>query len=533
MKKILNITCMVLLTLPAGLLLNSCSKQLKEKVRSELIADNFIATSNDVPSLVAPVYTTLRSTCGWQGYFDLQEESADGIITPARPRGWYDGGTYQRMHRHLWTSTESQPNNLWSSSFTGINNANRIIYQIESGKIPVPTGKANVIAELKTARAFNYYRLLDNHGNVPIVTDFQATELPKQSTRQQVYDFVVKELTDNLPLLSDNVDKVTYGRFNKWAAKAVLAKVYLNAGVYTGTPQWSKCIAECNDIIAQATTKGSYSLEPRFRDIFKTNNENSKELIFAIPYDEIFATENTIHMKTLDASMQQVFNMQTQPWGGNCASPQFIDTYDVDDSRLKDTWLMGPQYNATTGQLVINYVKDVTSIEISGANQGFRIGKYEIKLGVKSGLSNDFPVFRYADILLMKAECLLRTGFADDAALLVTEVRKRDFASNPAKAVVTGADLLKGSKYNYGYWENGQVRQPQQGGADIQFGAMMDELGWEFAAEAHRRQDIIRFGVFTTKTWFNHISSSQEKTIFPIPLQELNKNPNLKQNPGY
>jgi len=531
MKKpyhLITILCLI----ASGFLFNSCEKQLKEDVYSEILDEDFTPTSGDVLPLVAPVYSIMRPMmAGWQGYFDVQEESADAIITPARPRGWYDGGTYQRMHRHLWTSVESQPVQLWNRCFNGINSANRVIAQIESGEIPITTGKENVIAELKTARAFFYYILMDNHGNVPIVTNPSATELPLQSTRQQVYDFVIKELNDNLPLLSVNSNKSTYGRFNKWTAKALLAKIYLNAAVYTGTPQWEKCITECNDIIAEATTNGTFLLEPNYRDVFKTNNENSKELIFTVPYDEIFATESVIHMKTLDASMQEVFQMQAQPWGGNCAVPQFINTYDVDDSRLKDSWLQGPQYSPT-GRLVINFVNTVTSIEKSDANHGFRIGKYEIKQGIKNGASNDFPIFRYADVLMMKAESLLRTGKSDDAAALVTDVRKRNFKATPAKAVVTGADLLKGSNYNYGYWDNGQITEPQ-GGNDIQYGRFLDELGWEFAAEAHRRQDIIRFGVFTTKMWFQHRSSNQDKTIFPIPLVEINKNPNLKQNKGY
>lgn len=523
----------ILIIAGAGMLSGSCKKQLKEKVYSEILANDFAPTSADVLALMSPVYSIMRPMmAGWQGYFDVQEESADVIITPARPRGWYDGGTYQRMHRHLWTAVESQPVQLWNRSYNGINSANRVIRQIETGEIPVASGKENLIAELRAARAFFYYILMDNHGNVPIVTDPTSADLPSQSTRAEVYDFVVKELNEVLPHLSDKADKSTYGRFNKWAVKALQAKVYLNAGVYTGTPQWEKCIAACNDIIEEANTNGSFALEANYRDVFKINNENSKELIFVVPYDEIFATESNIHMKTLDASMQQVFQMQAQPWGGNCAVPQFINTYDADDSRLKDSWIQGPQYNPNTGALVIDFVNTVTSIETSAANHGFRIGKYEIKQGQRAGASNDFPIFRYADILMMKAESLLRTGFANEAADLVTQVRQRNFKSTPAKAIVTGADLQQGSSYNYGFWDNGAITEPQ-GGADIQYGRFLDELGWEFAAEAHRRQDIIRFGVFTTKMWFQHRNSDINKTIFPIPQVEMNKNPNLKQNPGY
>lgn len=529
MKKIIRLHSALL---SIAFIFSACTK-LDEKAYDQVLAENFKPTENDIPSIIAPVYTVLRPLeAGWYGNFDLQEEPADAIVTPARPNGWYDGGTYQRMHKHEWNQTQGQPNALWSNCYRGINNANRVIYQIESGIVPIKTGKENVIAELKAARAFYYYNLLDNHGNVPIVTDFTDGSLPKQSTRQQVYDFVVKELTDNIPLLSDKADKTTYGRFNKWAAKAILAKVYLNAGVYTGTAQWSKALQELNDIIAAAS--GRYVLESSYKASFVTENQNSKELIFAVPYDEIQGPENIIHMKTLDPSMRRVYKMLAQPWGGNGAVPQFIDTYDRDDTRLKDTWIMGPQYDATTGELVIDFVKQIDGIAFAGSNQGYRIGKYEIKIGARGGLSVDYPIVRYSDILMMKAECLLRTGQADAAADIVTQVRQRAFAStNPAKATVTGAQLMMGSVYKYGYWNKDGTITDFQGGDDIQYGRFLDELGWEFAAEGHRRQDLIRFGVYTTKKWFNHVSSAPYKIIFPIPEQELAKNPNLKQNPGY
>ena len=526
-----NIKIITLLLL-SGILINSCTK-LTETVHSELLASNFQATAADEPSLIAPVYTNLRAMiAGWQGYFDVEEEAADAIVTPARPNGWVDGGTYQRMHQHVWTPTQGQPNGLYSNCYKGINNANRVIFQIESGEIPVPTGKAGIIAELKTARAYYYSVLLDNHGNVVIVTDFKDTSLPKQSTRQQVYDFVVKELTANIPLLSEVSDKSTYGRFTKWAGNAVLARVYLNAGVYTGIPQWSNCIKVCDEIITQATTKGTYALASKYKENFSSINETCKEIIFAVPYDEIFATESCIHMKTLDPLMQLVYPMLVQPWGGNCAVPQFIDTYDPDDQRLKDTWIQGPQNNATTGALVINYIKNVTSLFNSASNEGYRIGKFEIKSSMKAGSSVDFPLYRYADILMMKAESLLRTGDANGAATIVTQVRQRNFTTNPTKAVVTGTQLMQGSLYKYGEWLNGAVVNVQ-GGADVTYGRMFDELGWEFAAEAKRRQDIIRFGIFTRKKWFFHTASDINKTIFPIPASALLTNMNLKQNPGY
>ena len=504
---------------------SACTK-LDPETFSEIVEETIVYKESDTSAIIAQAYSPLRPVMAdWMGYFDLQEESADAIITPARPNGWYDGGTYQRMHRHTWTSLQEQPGALWSRVYTGVANTNRAIWLINSGTLPVGDAKGPLLAELHALRAFYYYLLCDNFGNIPLVTDYKDLSVPKQSKRKEVYDFIVKELNDNISSLRETVGTAMYARFNKWAAKTLLARVYLNAQAYSGATAWEQCLQQCNDVIQS----GAYMLEPVYRDNFKTNNENSRELIFTVPYDEINAPGFIIHMKTLDPLSQQVFKMEAQPWGGNCAVPQFIDTYDPADTRLKDTWLQGPQLTPA-GVEVINYIKFVESIEKSKSNEGFRIGKYEIRQGAKGSLSNDFPIFRYAEVLMMKAECLLRTGKSAEAAIEVTKVRQRAFAATPAKATVTGADLLKGSVYNYGYWNNGAVTEVQ-GGNDVQFGRLLDELGWEFAAEAHRRQDLIRFGVFTVKKWFQHRPNGEGRKLFLIPQEEINKNGNLEQNP--
>ena len=509
--------------------LQSCLN-LDEEVYSEVLAENFRPGERDIPAIIAPVYGSLRALMmGWQGHFDVQEESADVIVTPARPNGWYDGGTYVRMHQHTWTPLQWQPTNLWNSSYRSVTTANRVISQIEDGEIQISEGRESVIAELKGVRAFAYYLLLDNHGNVPIVTDFRDVSLPEQSDRTTLYNFVIEEIENVLPSLSQDASN-TYGQMNYWVAKTLLAKIYLNAEVYTGTPQWQKVIEVCDEIIAG----GVYSLDPVYSDVFHWENQNNQEIIFAIPYDEIFGQGNTVHMKTLDPLSRFVYGMQAGPWGGNCAVPQFIDSYDEEDGRLYDTWIQGPQRHANTGEVVITYRKEVPSIAATASNDGYRIGKYQIKPSATGSLDNDFPFFRYADVLMMKAEALLRTGNGAEAASLVSEVRTRAFAnSNPAKATVTAAVLEGNSRYQYGY-------QNLDGSIDldsgvIPFGGFLDELGWEFAAEAHRRQDLIRFGVFQTKSWFNHRPhpQAQNKIIFPIPETEINNNPNLTQNPSY
>jgi hypothetical protein len=131
----------------------------------------------------------------------------------------------------------------------------------------------------------------------------------------------------------------------------------------------------------------------------------------------------------------------------------------------------------------------------------------------------------------MKAESLLRTGRQDEAATLVTEVRARNFKASPEKAKVTGAQLLQGSAYDYGRRDNNA--NTHEGGADIQYGRFLDELAWEFTQEGRRRQDMIRFNVFTKKSWFSHDPSADYRKLFPIPNSELLTNSKLKQNPGY
>jgi len=514
----------------------SC-RDLSETPFTEVTQANFNPTAADLAALLAPAYTPMRTIyMSWYGMVDFQEETADELLTPVRPNGWYDGGVYQRLHEHRWDANQGQPNGLYGNLYSGINAANRVIFQIESGVIPVDAAtKASVIAELRGIRAHYYSVLLDNFGNVPIVTDFTSTELPAQSTRQQVFDFVVKEFTEVIPQLSTAIGTATYGRMTQYAAKGILARVYLNAGVYTGQPQYAKVITLADEII----NGGKFQLDATYRAPFARNNDQSKENIFAVPYDAINGTGSNFHMKTLKPDLRFVFNMQTQPWGGSASNPQFIDTYDKDDGRLADTWMMGTQRDAQGRGY--DFVKFVPSILKTDFNNGFPVRKYEIYQGETDASDVDYPIIRYAEILMMKAEALLRTGQADAAATLVSQVRKRNFTgAAAAKANVTGADLLKGSVYNYGWSDtDGIVKTAAggtpvlNGGADIQYGRFLDELGWEFAIEAHRRTDLIRFGVFTTKTWFNHVPNGAYRVLFALPANAISTNSKLKQNTGF
>lgn len=491
--------------------------------------ENFNPTQADIPRLLAPAYSQFRwyMACCY-GYISMQEGAGDSFITPARPNGW--GGPYLPYHFHQWLSNHPHVVNGWNQTWDIINAANRVLDQVENTIEVSDDVLPGLVAEIRAVRAYAYYVLLDNYGSVPIVTDFSSEELPVQFTRQDVYDFVVTELSEAIPDLTETVDQSTYGRMHKWAAIATLARVYLNAEVYTGTAQYNEVIPLADQII----DSDEFALAPDYRDNFLRSNDTSPEIIFAIPYDEVFAGGNTMHMRTLAPIQQAQYDMGAQPWGGSSATPQFIDTYDEDDTRLEDTWSGGPQFHASIpDSVVIDIQLDVPNMEDTQFNEGYRINKYEIYPGIQVSASVDLPLIRYALVLMMKAEALLRTGSPAQAAAIVTQVRQRAFAGTDlANATVTGAELMQGSSFNYGYWENGQVVNAQ-GGGDIEYGRFLDELGWEFAVEGFRRQDLIRFGVFSGKSWFNKNPSDPCKIVFPIPLDALEENTNLVQHPCY
>jgi len=523
----------------------SCTK-LDSKDNVTIIASQFTPGPADVAALVGVPYTnwrTLELGRSANAIWRTNEISADETVIPERPNGWVDGGIYARMHLHIWTPDEDNCYQIWTNSYQGITNCNRLLYQIDGNLIPVTTGKAQLEAELRVLRASFYYALCDFFGNVPIDTSFNHPPKfePTQSTRAQVYAFIISELTNNVPLLNAAVDGTTYGRFNKWAGYTLLAKMYLNAGVYTGTPDWTDCIAACDQVI----NAGSYSLEATQSNVFATENQNSKEIVFSIPFDNVYTADGstawTLHMETLEPENQATYSFQNSPWGGICGIPQFINTFDPQDSRLSDNWIQGPQYTSSgdvlLGQLgayrgqPLQYINSLPGVDSSEEIHGFRLGKYQIAAGELVGMSNDFPLFRYADVLMMKAEAALRSGDPTTAATLVTQVRQRDFAANPAKATVTGAQLSQQTSYSYGL--RNHLTNTTDVVSDIQYGRMLDELGWEFAQEGRRRQDLIRFGVFTTKSWLSHSPNGAYRTLLPIPTSAIQTNGNLAQNPGY
>ena len=531
---------------------SSCTK-LKDTSYTNIVAKDFVPTNEDVGALIGSAYGSWRNVFGGERtLWAAQEYTSDEFCIPRKPYGWYDGGIHQRLHLHDWTSEDECFASVWSYAYEGVTNCNRLLFQIESGQIPLTAGKEYdaTVGEIRVLRASFYYVLCDIFGNVPLITKYDVPVgfLPEQNTRLEIYNFIVQEITESLPALSEDHTVDTYGRFNnKWSVNALLAKIYLNAEVWSGNPEWEKCLATCDLIIN--SNKG-FILEPVQRDCFKEQNQNSNELIWTVPFDEIFGPYQPLNVIALPQQSSQTYNLRSTGWGGLTSIPQFIDTFDPVDKRVTDGWIRGQLYSSSgealtvssgtlTGQpmIVVNFIPGIDSSE---EIHSFRPMKYEVPMGSDPiNMSNDSPIIRYADILMMKAECLMRLGRAG-AGELVTQVRLRSFLNDPSKATVTDAQLLEGSSYDYGLRDitHGQYRgTTHEGGADINYGRFLDELGWEFCGEGHRRQDMVRFGIFNRKSYLSfqaHPGGDWDyRNIAPIPLNVLNTNPNLNQNPGY
>jgi hypothetical protein len=280
----------------------------------------------------------------------------------------------------------------------------------------------------------------------------------------------------------------------------LLAKLYLNAEVYTGTAQWSKAEAFCDSIIMG----GQYFLESNPLGPFVTENTNSPENIFTIPFDEINLKGFRLHMRTLHYQSDATFDMTVGPWNGFAALEDFYNSYEDDDLR-KAGFLVGPQL--TSGGFAIfdetaetNLVFDpvIPALVMDGAYtfqqirmSGARVAKYEIARGTGENLSNDFPLFRYADVLLMKAEALIRQGGNGDQ--YVNDIRDR-----------AGLEDWSG----------------------VTLDMLLAERGREMFCEGHRRQDLIRFGKFGN-AWWEKMPSTPDREIFPIPQWAIDANPNL------
>jgi len=514
-RRIINISIIPLILILVFLSFG-CTDWLDEKVYTQLPVENYGKNEAEVNSLIAPIYTGLRSA---NNPITIAETSADMAIAPTRKGGdWWDGGVYKELRLGKWTSKTSHIVSFYNTCMSRVAACNQILYLINNSQ--GITDKLPYQCQVRAARAFWYYMLCDYYGNVPIVTDFTDLSKPATKSRADVYNFVISELNDIKDNIRSDVSSSSYGKFTKGAVYTILAKMYLNAMVWNpdGGPKWQECINACDTVLSLP-----YKLCANWNDNFKVYNENCPEHILTAinsPSAGMGLLAFTLHY--LD---YQALGTTRRGNNGLSAMPDYVRQFDVDDKRRGDTiehkpgsFLMGPMRNLSTGEIIMTahgrpliHTIDIVmkyGIDSDGWGQceqedGARCFKWEIEKGVNY-MQNDCAIFRLADIYLMKAECLVRLNRDnDEATRLVNEIRKRAF-DDPAK--------LKTS---------------------VTLDDIYLERRLEFAWESFTRQDQIRFGTFCDPIpgWRGTIPDFRK--LFPIPQTAIDANPSLIQNPGY
>jgi hypothetical protein len=421
--------------------------------------------------------------------------------------------------------------------------------------MPEGSFKKRTLAEVKMVRALCYFYMMDNYGNVPIVTTY-GDFAPKTNTpRAQVFTFIENEIKTALPDLTDVNDATTYGRPTKWMAYSLLAKMYLNAEVYTGTARWNDCIAACDAVIN--SNKFSLTSRATYLQMFNPTNGptsagSKDEFIFAIPFDATssgFLGRSANYKARYDVprSMSKVangagynyFNIPYNTSGPAATLPEYYAYFnDANDIRNKQ-WLTGLQYqpdgvtpimitttnkgydqfyngpspNAPyTFQLnlkpTITLRQSAASFDVGNDEIAWTTGYRNVKFypdatSTSRNQNNDEPVFRYSDIILMKAEAIQKGGSATlgQSALSLVNMLRANRTTSPALASITIDDIYA-------------------------------ERTREFAWEGWRRNDAIRFGKYEG-TWGFKTNTDTYRRIFPIPTNAFALNPALVQNPGY
>ena len=520
-------------------------------IKSQLT--KFPDTDKAIEAASADVYNAFRGALG-RDYWMAQTISSDEAISVSLGNDYYDGGRYSQLHLHNWNSENGILATIWNSAMTGITSCNTILAMLNDD---TSENAAPIIA----MRAYYYFILMDNFGDVPLITrliDYQ----PERESRSVICNFIEQQLLSVLDNLPTKADATTYGKPTRYMAECLLAKLYLNWGVYncpdvseynhtTMPGRYNEAISMCDNIISS----GKFDLSDKFLTKFRPDNgPHIKDFIFVIPFDREKQQGMTFARFWIHRSAQKQFGNLPQSVAGTFRClPEFYDKFSLEGDQRKDSYLIGKQfdyenyaatdkpftistskrgidqdYNGPDADEIFDWQMEFTKEIVlrsdgkerldcgndqKGRSMGYRSVKFYMDTEVTSAnarnQSNDVPVFRFADVILMKSEAILRGGDStngDTPMELINQIRSYVDAplmtTNP-----TLEDLL-------------------------------DERAREFADESWRRNDLIRFGKFEDNWGFReelYPAGLIEKfrRIFPLPKDVMNVNTNWEQNKGY
>jgi hypothetical protein len=525
----------------AALVLSASCTDLEEELEDELtteftdggvtVIDGATAGGVQPPASLTAAYGRLRNgTANHGSYYSTQTVSSDEMAIGQKGGDWFDGGIWLEMHRHTFSAANPIFNNVWNDLYGGIGEVNLALEG---------TLSADEEAQARVLRAYFYYRLLDMYGRVKIITA-SGGDAP-QASRNEVFDFVESELLGALglasfpimgaPDLSGSALGTAAGQpyiINQFAALGVLAKLYLNAEVYTGTPRYAEadiaasyiidnggyqlCGAGCS--VTNLAKRPNVDSDPEnlegYAAVFAPNNQNNPEMIWSVFYDQASAGGMNFTQMNFHYSTQLTYSLDAQPWNGYQVLEEFYNSYDNADLRKQANFLAGPQtdfdgsalldFAADDPNLQVEYTPTISELEPNSPREsGVRAAKFSFQLFGRPDMSNDYPIMRLGQVHLIRAEA--RSRAAGDWNQSLPDVNAiRDRAGLAALGSVDADGFF-------------------------------DERGREMFQEATRRTDLIRFGKWEDSWWEK---TNTAPIIMPIPQDQINaSNGTLTQNPGY
>lgn len=467
-----------------------------------------------------------------RAFWTVQEVTSDACKC-----AWENDAWVRAMNTNTWSDADNDATYaVYVRTLQGIAYTNEYLRKTASDRLSdrgVSSELAAKIqgfrAEARFLRAYFYWMALDVFGDVPFTTEnspFGGGVNPKQASRKDVFDYCISELTalaaDNSPMPAA---RSNYPRADKGAVLGLLARMYLNAEVYTGTPMWQEAKDACEDIFTMG-----YSLCPEYTDLFRGDNgenpEALNEVLFGISYDaeqtQSYGGTSYLTLAAIaatDVSSTQMINGVNNGWGGIRVPYEYVEkyfnvrnadysagTYDVNDKRGRMFYIKG-RSESMDGALYV-FLNGWSCLKFNNIPHNMDQDSYLATAASKAYSDIDFPMIRLGEIYLIYAEACMNLGQANTALPKVQDLA--------ARAGVTAPTSITQE------W-------------------LIEERARELMWEGHRRTDLIRYGKFTSSSFlwtykggsFSGQGFDDHMKIFAIPASELASNPELHQNPGY
>lgn len=491
-----------------SLMFSACTK-LDEEFRGSV--EETQSGAINVNDVLRSAYNSLNNPYMDQSrVWAAQEHTTDAAIGPTRGPDWDDNGVWRVLHSHEWNADHGFLRDTYRELLQA---------QFAASQVLRFNPSAQQAAEARYLRAFSMFSVLDGWDQVPYREDLEdLAKAPTTLKGAEAVTFIASELNAIIATLPDGPASTA----NKNAARALLAKLYLNKGVYTNRATPTFDAADMNQVITLADAiinSGKYSLTSDYFANFRPDNDiTGAENIWTL-YNADGDRGGNVRSRWF---MGLHYNTKPSGWNGFTTLSDYYDKFEAADQRrgkpypgltdvtgLRVGFLVGQQFDQNgvplkdRKQNPLAFTREV-KLKETGANlevTGIRVIKYVPDLVGGDQADNDYVIFRLADVMLMKAEALLRTGKAADALAIVNQIRAIRGATQLTAALTP--EVLLDERAREMYWE-----------------------GW-------RRNDLIRFGKFLTPFQEKPGTSGTERLLFPIPSEQLAVNPNLVQNPGY